>query len=298
MKELYKSPMNYLGNKYKLLPQILELLPDKINHFYDLFCGGLDVSLNIKANKVIANDAHEDLIWLYEQVKSNEMDKLGDELQKLDNKYFPMNFTNGKAINTYHRTGDKVTWKMLMDGKRIEYYKLREEFNEGNPDFRILLLLMLNTVGTIEFRVVNRYITFTCGNSRVNDRLKESLNLFQEKIKYINFTNNDFKQVREIAFNVDDFVYLDPPYIGTTQYKTRWYETDEKELYEILDELNERKVKFALSNFADGKNHTNTYLSKWCGKYNIHNLNDEHSHLYGIRKDNSKQRQEILVTNY
>lgn len=34
---LVKSPLNYVGNKYKLLPQILPLLPTNINTFVDLF---------------------------------------------------------------------------------------------------------------------------------------------------------------------------------------------------------------------------------------------------------------------
>ena len=56
MNELIKSPMNYVGGKYKLLPQILPLLPKQIDIFMDLFGGGLDVSLNVNANKVISND--------------------------------------------------------------------------------------------------------------------------------------------------------------------------------------------------------------------------------------------------
>ena len=44
-----QSPMNYTGNKYKLLPQLLPLFPDADNvaTFYDAFCGGLAVSLNV-----------------------------------------------------------------------------------------------------------------------------------------------------------------------------------------------------------------------------------------------------------
>lgn len=35
-----KSPLNYTGGKYKLLPQILPLLPNNIDTFIDLFWGG------------------------------------------------------------------------------------------------------------------------------------------------------------------------------------------------------------------------------------------------------------------
>ena len=55
-KELVKSPLNYTGGKFKLLPQILPLLPNDIDTFIDLFGGGLNVGVNVKANKIIYND--------------------------------------------------------------------------------------------------------------------------------------------------------------------------------------------------------------------------------------------------
>lgn len=38
--EYVKSPLNYTGGKYKLLPQLLELFPKQVNTFVDLFAGG------------------------------------------------------------------------------------------------------------------------------------------------------------------------------------------------------------------------------------------------------------------
>ena len=52
MKELIKSPMNYIGGKYKLLTQILSLFPSKINKFYDVFGGGANLSLNVASEYV------------------------------------------------------------------------------------------------------------------------------------------------------------------------------------------------------------------------------------------------------
>ena len=33
---LDKSPLNYIGGKYKMLPQIMKFFPRKINNMYDL----------------------------------------------------------------------------------------------------------------------------------------------------------------------------------------------------------------------------------------------------------------------
>ena len=48
---MIKSPMNYVGGKYKLLPQILPLFPKNIETFVDLFCGGFNVGINVEAKK-------------------------------------------------------------------------------------------------------------------------------------------------------------------------------------------------------------------------------------------------------
>lgn len=42
MKEKYiKSPLNYVGGKYKLLNELVALFPTEINTFVDLFGGGV-----------------------------------------------------------------------------------------------------------------------------------------------------------------------------------------------------------------------------------------------------------------
>jgi hypothetical protein len=38
--EYIKSPLNYTGGKYKLLPQLLEVFPKQVDTFVDLFAGG------------------------------------------------------------------------------------------------------------------------------------------------------------------------------------------------------------------------------------------------------------------
>lgn len=53
---LFKSPLNYVGGKYKLLPQLLPLFPKDINTFYDLFGGGGNVFINAKAKHYVYND--------------------------------------------------------------------------------------------------------------------------------------------------------------------------------------------------------------------------------------------------
>ena len=65
-----KSPLNYTGGKYQLLNQIAPLFPKRIDTFVDLFAGGCNVGINIKANKIIFNDNLTYLIELFQLKKS------------------------------------------------------------------------------------------------------------------------------------------------------------------------------------------------------------------------------------
>ena len=44
--QLVKSPVNYPGGKFRLLPQILPHLPETIETFIDLFAGATDTPYN------------------------------------------------------------------------------------------------------------------------------------------------------------------------------------------------------------------------------------------------------------
>ncbi|MCA6073010.1 MAG: DNA adenine methylase, partial [Endomicrobium sp.] len=50
-----RSPLFYIGDKYKLLKQLLPLFPARINNFYEPFIGGGSVFLNVSANGYILN---------------------------------------------------------------------------------------------------------------------------------------------------------------------------------------------------------------------------------------------------
>ena len=51
-----KSPLNYIGGKYKLLSQITPKFPDDIEVFFDVFAGGCNVGVNVSCRKLILND--------------------------------------------------------------------------------------------------------------------------------------------------------------------------------------------------------------------------------------------------
>lgn len=70
-----KSPLNYIGGKYRILPQIIPLFPKNINCFVDMFAGGSNVGINVSAKKHILNDNLIYLIDLYRKLQITPLKK-------------------------------------------------------------------------------------------------------------------------------------------------------------------------------------------------------------------------------
>lgn len=102
-----KSPLNYVGGKYKLLKEILPLFPNKINTFLDLFGGGFNVGVNVEAEHIIYNDICKPVVELLNHIKGNDIENLLSEIDE--------------HIEKYH----------LSKENREGYLKLREDYNSG-----------------------------------------------------------------------------------------------------------------------------------------------------------------------
>ena len=67
-KKVYRSPVYHIGDKYRILPQILVKMPKQIKTFYDIFGGGGTVMGNIIANNIVYNDKDKYLTKLIEEI--------------------------------------------------------------------------------------------------------------------------------------------------------------------------------------------------------------------------------------
>ena len=74
-KKYLKSPLNYIGGKYKLLLQILPLFPQEISSFVDLFSGGANVAINVSADRIVCNDINSKIIELFQTFQSMELEE-------------------------------------------------------------------------------------------------------------------------------------------------------------------------------------------------------------------------------
>ena len=123
------------------------------------------------------------------------------------------------------------------------------------------------------------------------------------KKKKVEFLNSEFEYFDFNTLNNNDFVYCDPPYLITTgSYNDgnrgfkNWDERQEYRLLSLLDELNERGIKFALSNVLKHKGKENYILVEWSKKYNVHYL--KHSYKNCSHNTKRDESDEVLITNY
>ena len=60
--DLVKSPLNYTGGKYRLLPQLISKFPKSFDTFIDLFGGGFNVGINVNSNLLVYNDKQKEVM--------------------------------------------------------------------------------------------------------------------------------------------------------------------------------------------------------------------------------------------
>lgn len=286
-RELVKSPLNYMGGKFKLLPQLLPFFPDSINTFVDLFAGGCNVGINVNAKQTICNDIINYLIEIYQLLKTNPKEE-------------SINYINQRII-------EYALSAQNEDG----FKKLRDEYNTSHIPLDLFVLIAHSFNYQIRFNSKHIYNTpFGKENSTYNDVMKTNLIKFIDRLHEINiaFTSKDFREVDLSGLCVGDFVYCDPPYLITTgSYNDGkrgfkgWGNTDEYDLLNLLDELNNRGIQFALSNVLYHKGKQNDILIKWVNErgYQTHHLKKNYaaSSYHTINRDKNSS-DEVLITNY
>ncbi len=288
MKNSYiKSPMNYTGGKYKLLPQILPLFPTEINTFVDLFTGGGNIAVNVNANKIIANDFEPHIIKIYKTFQKYEIEELITTIE-LAIQRFGLTIENADNFNKF----------------RAYYNKHIEDGYSFIMPILLYVLICYSFNHQFRFNSKGEFnMPFGKNRSQWNDNMKKNLINFHKAIteKKIIFTNKDFKELKIDKLSCNDFVYCDPPYLitcATYNEKDGWNEQCETDLLNLLDSLNSKSVKFALSNVLFSKGKTNDLLIEWSKKYNVHHLDYTYQNCNYHTKDKSSKPDEVLITNF
>jgi len=299
-RKFYRSPLFYMGDKFKLLSEILGYFPLKINKYIEPFVGGGSVFLNVNANNYLLNDINSSIVNLHKfliKYSENPDEFFKRIINKIEYYNLSRSFKEDIVPLSLKKKWNKTYYAKF---NREGYEKLKNDFNRKNKkDYFDLYLLLIYGFNRIirfnskgEFNIPVGNVDF---NKNVYNSLKEYFKVVKmKKIELYNYNFIDF--IHKIRFEEDDFIYFDPPYLITnSEYNKIWDENSEKNLITILDILGKNKINFAISNVIEYKGKENSIFIDWAKNYNLVRINSNYISFH----DNSiKNFTEVLVMNY
>lgn len=299
-KKTIRSPFFYVGDKYKLMPQLKKLMPKNIEQYIEPFVGGGSSFLNSIGTSYMLNDVDSYVVELHRQIGSyiGKAEELFEELFDIIDFYGLSCSYRGicvpeemkkKYVKTYYSKYNKDA-----------YIRMRKDFNENKDDFlRLYLLLIYGFNHMIRFNGKGDF-NLPVGNVDFNNNVYQALNNYLEFVgeHEIEFFNMDYISFLEkIKFGKNSYVFLDPPYlISMSEYNKLWNDKKEDELCEYLDSLNDRGIKFGITNLITHKGKVNQRFLDWSKKYCAYDVKSN----YISFNDNTikADSQEVFVTNY
>ena len=268
--------MKWVGGKRQLIPAIKKRLPKGLANrpYYEPFIGGGALFFDLQPKNAVINDCNEELINVYKVIKDNP-EELIEDLKKHKNtaEYF-------YELRSIDRKPSFSKLTNIERASRIIY--LNKTCYNG--------LYRVNNAG--EFNSpFGRYKN----PNIVNEPTIKAVSKFLRTAK-IQILSNDYEVVlKNIPTN--SFVYLDPPYHPlsdssnfTGYIQGGWSEEDQIRLRNVCNSLNDRGIRFLLSNSSAD------FIKEIYTGYNIHIVKAFRT----VNSDSTKRGQvnEFLISNY
>lgn len=298
--EIFRSPLFYVGDKYKLLKEIKPLFPNYIRKFVEPFVGGGSVFMNVNAEQYFLNDIDENVIDIHKMLCSYAEDSCAffKYVDKVVDKYkLSCSYKKDIVPEELKRQFVKTYFAKF---NKSGFEKLRADYN-SSKDRSVQMLYILMIYGfnrMLRFNKEGNY-NLPVGNVDFNTNTIQALsNYFQlvsDKNPY--WFNMDFENFVEcLDLNEQDLVYLDPPYLITfSEYNKLWNCDAERRMLLMLDQLNEKGIKFAISNVTHYKGNINELFLNWSQQYICHSIK---SNYISYHDNTMKKITEVLITNF
>lgn len=282
-----KSPIHYMGSKERLLNQLLPLFPEKISTFYDLFAGSAVVSLNVNAEKYVLNDLSKHLFNLYTMFKEKTEEEIINYCYDMRDKYgFSSELTKHEEIAEFNK---------------IPFRKMRDDVNSNPSTIGYFVLSFYSFCNQFRFSKSGKF-NMPVGNGYFKEDEEQSIKNLCGFFKrnHADIYNVSYEQI-EVEEN--SFVYLDVPYCNTNAVYNEtsrdiggWTEKDDFKFFEYCEKLNEKNIKWCVSNVFSNKGKTNNHLIEWCEKnrWNVIHLKMKYA-AHGVDKNKTD---EVAIMNY
>ena len=299
-KKIKRSPLFYVGDKYKLMNQLIKLFPRTVNNFYEPFTGGGTVFLNVNAKRYFLNDIDKNLINIHKLLIKNASNPevFFKNIRSIICKYKLSCSYEKDIVPESLKKVFKKTYYARFNKKGYEQLRQTVNKNKENDPLHLYILLIYGFNRMLRFNQAGKF-NLPVGNVDFNKNTLSALNNYFSFVqnKEIKLATKHFKSfLNRKKYEKNDFIYLDPPYlIADSEYNKLWNKKQESELLSIIDGLNKSHVKFALSNVTHYNEDQNNLLMKWMKQYNIHQIKSNYISYHNNKK---KKIKEILITNY
>ena len=224
--------VQYQGSKRNLAPQILPYFPQRFNRLIEPFAGMAAITIAVsrlnKAQSYRLNDLNTPLVSVLEEVINNPQ----------------------RLLDDYTRVwSEQLTYE---EGGVAHYYKVRDDFNNGNQCAANMLYLLARCVkGSVRYGNNGQF------NQSPDKRRKGTspTNLARNIFRISNYLKNrtefssiDYREVLQMT-NPGDIVYMDPPYQGVCATRDSRYFSgiNFDEFVESLEDLNRRGIDYIIS---------------------------------------------------
>jgi DNA adenine methylase len=267
-------PIKCQGIKTKLIPFIAENIHwDGTGKWIEPFLGSGVVLFNMQPDKALVSDTNKHIIALYQQIQKATIDEV--------------------IVKEYLKNANEY----LKKGGQDYYLEIRKQFNAfGNPlDFLFLNRSCFN--GVMRFNSKGGYnVPF----GHKPERFAQAyITKIIHQISWIKKMMKDKDWIFEVAdwkttmnqAQQNDFIYLDPPYIGrNADYFNTW---DEKEANDLAATVQKLPCNFALSMWLENKYRKNDHIENHWNGLEIKTFT--HFYHVGASEDLRNEMQEALV---
>ena len=221
-------PIPYQGSKRRLAPIIAEYLPNMIDTFYEPFAGSAAMSIfaayHRRARRVVIADSLEPMVSLLRLIVESP----------------------DVAAARY-----RAVWEGQQDGGPDFFNNVRDRYNRSKDPVDLLYLICRCVKNAVRFSRLGKF-TQSVDKRRLGmhpDKMTSAMFGTSSVLRGMaQFRVGDWQETSADA-GPSDFVYLDPPYFGTSISRDRRYHQQlaRAELVAGLEDLRRRNVPFALS---------------------------------------------------
>jgi DNA adenine methylase len=267
-------PIKCQGIKSKLVPFITSNIAwDGEGRWIEPFLGSGVVLFSVQPERAFVSDINPHLISFYSDIQSGNV------------------------------TAAMVKEHLLIEGSLLlkvgeeHYYAVRERFNEKPNSLDFLLLSRACFNGLMRFNRKRRFnVPFCCKPDRfrpayitkIVNQVKAVAQVMSDK-DWV-FMATDWRECLSRTCS-EDFVYLDPPYIGrNTDYYNQWSDTDAIRLAQVVQSLD---CGYAMSMWLENRYRQNSYVEDYWPDAEVRTM--EHFYHIGSTEDLRNSMIEALL---